>query len=402
LFKPLHPIGDISHSIQSAGERCVRLAGSNTEAEVRAELPDTIDLARRALERPFKFPALSSCIVPGDCVAVPVGDGVPRVGEVVRGAVEAFENAGIDTEAISIVTADAATMQLCQGGFAARSARLPQFVVHDPDGKDNLCMVGLTRKKEPVVVNRTIFDADVVLPIGCTRAGGGAFDCLFPNFSGAEAIARFRTPANVSSAADVAKRIKEAKEAGWLIGVLMVMQVVPGPDESVAHIVAGEPEAVARRCQKRYLEQWLRRSSRQVNLVIAKISGGAESQSWRNVGRALANAEPLLDEGGAVVVCSNLEQPPGESLGRLIGSDDLEKAARKIFRDHAEDSLPAWHAARALQRGPVYLLSRLDDETVEDLGFAPVGNVDELTRLVGRHESCVLIDDSQHAVVSVG
>jgi hypothetical protein len=135
--------------------------------------------------------------------------------------------------------------------------------------------------------------------------------------------------------------------------------------------------------------------------VIANISGGAEAQNWQNVGRALASAEPLLDEGGAVVICCDLEQPPGHSLGRLIGSDDLEKTARKIFHDHAKDSVPAWHAVRALQRGPVYFLSRLDSETVEDLGFAPVDSVDDLARLAGRHESCVVIDDSQHAVIAV-
>jgi hypothetical protein len=169
----------------------------------------------------------------------------------------------------------------------------------------------------------------------------------------------------------------------------------------VAHVIAGEPEAVAKKCEELYCQEWLRQSPRQVNLVIANISGGSEAQNWQNVGRALASAEPLLDEGGAVVICSNLEQPPGESLGRLIGSDDLEKTERKIFRDHGEDSVPAWHAAKALRRGPVYFLSRLDDETVEDLGFAPVESVDDLARLVGRHESCVVIDDSQRAVVAV-
>jgi nickel-dependent lactate racemase len=243
-----------------------------------------------------------------------------------------LEKAGVDSESISIVTADSETAQRCRAGLPADGHPLPQVVVHDPSDKDNLCLVGLTRKtKSPIVVNRTIFDADVVLPIGCARAGGGAYDCLFPSFSSAEAIERFRTPANVSSPADVAKRTKEADEAGWLIGVLMAIQVIPGPDETVAHVIAGEPEAVARKCEALYQEQWIRRSPRQVNLVIANISGGAEAQNWQNVGRALASAEPLLDEGGAVVVCSNLEQPPGESLGRLIGIDDLEKAARKIF-----------------------------------------------------------------------
>ena len=60
-----------------------------------------------------------------------------------------------------------------------------------------------------------------------------------------------------------------------------------------------------------------------------------------------------------MAICSNLDVPPGESLGRLIGSTDLEKTLRKIGHDHGEDSWPAWHLARALQRGPVYLLSQL-------------------------------------------
>jgi hypothetical protein len=46
-------------------------------------------------------------------------------------------------------------------------------------------------------------------------------------------------------------------------------------------------------------------------------------------------------------------------------------------------------------------LSRLDHETVEDLGFAPVDSIEEVKRLAGRHESYVVIDDSQHAVIAV-
>lgn len=401
MVKPRHSIGKILDGIRAA-DKVVRLARSNSATpEDEARAFDPAVLARRALESPLNFPALSSATVPGDRVAIAAGDGIPRVAEVVRGVVESFEKSGVDVEAISVVTTNAETARLCRDGLSKRGS-LPQFVIHDPDDKDKLCLVGLTKKtKQTVVVNRTIFDADVVLPIGCARSGGGAFDCLFPGFSSAEAIERFRTPANVSSAAEVAKRTKEADEAGWLIGVLMAMQVVPGPDETVAYVVAGEPEAVRRRSEELYQQEWSRHSPRQVNLVIANISGGAEAQNWQNVGRALASAELLLDDGGAVVICSNLEQPPGHSLGRLIGSADLEKAARKIFHDHGADSVTAWLVARALQRGPVYFLSRLDSETVEDLGFAPVDSVGDLARLAGRHESCVVIDDSQHAVIAV-
>jgi hypothetical protein len=112
-------------------------------------------------------------------------------------------------------------------------------------------------------------------------------------------------------------------------------------------------------------------------------------------------ARPLLEDGGALAVCSNLDEPPGMSLGRLIGSSDLAATQRKVSHEHAEDSEAAWQIARALQCGPVYFLSQLDPDTVDELGLAPVADIDELVRLAGRHESCAVIDDAQNAVVTV-
>ena len=108
-----------------------------------------------------------------------------------------------------------------------------------------------------------------------------------------------------------------------------------------------------------------------------------------------------MAEGGAVAICSNLDEPPGESLSRLIGSEDLERTERRLLQDHADDSWAAWQLARALQHGPVYFLSQLDAETVEDLGLAPVADVHELARLASRHESVTVIENAQHAIPTV-
>jgi hypothetical protein len=43
----------------------------------------------------------------------------------------------------------------------------------------------------------------------------------------------------------------------------------------------------------------------------------------------------------------------------------------------------------------------LPPETVEDMGLAPVSDIAELARLAGRHESFILIEDSQYTVVTV-
>jgi hypothetical protein len=138
-----------------------------------------------------------------------------------------------------------------------------------------------------------------------------------------------------------------------------------------------------------------------VGLVVATVTGGTSTQTWANIARALAMADRIADEESAVAICSNLAESPGKSVGRLIGSDDLAATQRKISHDDAADTWAAWRLARALQRGPVYFMSQLDTETVEDLGLAPVESIDDLVRLAGRHESFVVVTDAQHAVVKV-
>jgi hypothetical protein len=354
-----------------------------------------------ALAQPLDYPPLAAGIVPGDQVAIALDSAIPCAGAIVRGAIQALTAAGVERDCISVVSCDSSTNQICRDAAAAEEANGVKFVVHDADDEENLCLVGVSKRGEPYVVNRVIFDADIVLPIGCPRYSHGAYESLFPQFSDAEAIRRYRTPSNIASAAAQKAETRETNEAGWLIGVPMVVEVVPGPGDSVAHVLAGEPNAVALQSQELSRDQWHCQCPRQASLMIATITGGPEAQSWTNVGRALATAEYLVADGGAVAICSNLSEPPGHSLGRLIRSDDLESAERKIFHDHDADSWPAWQLARALQRGPVFFLSQLDPETVEDLGLAPVENIDELVRLAARHDSFILVDDAQNAVVTL-
>jgi hypothetical protein len=181
----------------------------------------------------------------------------------------------------------------------------------------------------------------------------------------------------------------------------LVIEVVPGPDGSVAQVVAGEAHAVALHVEDLIQSQWSAVSPQRASLVIAIVTGGAAALNWGNIGRALAAAERLVTDEGAIAICSNLDQPPGPSLGRLIGSDDLVATERQLVHDHAADSWPAWQLARALQRGPVYFMSQLDAETVEDMGMAPVADIEELTRLARRHESYIVLDDAQHTIATV-
>jgi nickel-dependent lactate racemase len=403
LVKTLHPISEIAASIalDTAGQvRLVRTAGA--VANATNEPVDPAAAAVDALAEPLGFPPLSASVVPGDRVAVAVDEAVPYAGDIVRGVVESLRCSGVEDDAISIVTHDAEMRDLCGAGFRRNGGNALRFVIHDPDDPHDLCLVGVTKRNEPVVVNRTIFDADVVLPIGCARLDDhGVYDSLFPRFSSTECLQRFRTPPGGDTSTSREQRARETLEAGWLIGVPLVMEVVPGAGETVAHVVAGEPDAVADHAARLCRRHWEFRSPQRASLVIATLTGGAPAQNWNNVARALAAAERLVTDDGAVAICSNLDRSVGKSLGRLIGSDDLAGTERRLLRDHGEDSLAAWQFARALQRGPVYLLSQLEAETVEDLGLAPVVDIEELARLASRHESVAVLEDSQYAQVTV-
>jgi nickel-dependent lactate racemase len=406
LVKSLSPAGTITSRVQRGAGRLVRLEHKLDGQAPPALAVDPRAATKHALAKPLDFPPLAAALVPGDRVAIAVDEAVPCVAGVVRGAIDALADAGVSLDAISVVLGDTRVRDLCRAELDDNVTKAVHFVVHDPDDPHDLCFVGLINKQQPLRINRTIFDADLVLPIGCARLPGirgscGAYDSLYPRFSDAEAIDRFRAPGARATAELRKAARRETNEAGWQLGVAMAVRVVPGAAGSVAEVVAGEPRAAARHAQLLCERQWSFRATERASLVVAAVGGGPAEQTWDNVARALALAERLVADDGAVAICSALDRPPGKSLSRLIGSQDFAAVERKARNDHTADSWPAWQLARALQRGPVYFLSRLDGDTVEDMGLAPVADVEELVRLAGRHESCIVLDDSQHTLVTV-
>lgn len=394
-------IGTISSYLSPSADRQVRLEPAGVAADVPAAV-EPVEAARQALAEPLDYPPLAQATVPGDHVAIAVVADVPCAADVVRGSIDAFVCAGVERDAICVVSANPRFNRLLRDRLDSGSAEGVRFVVHDPLDPYELCPVGMTERNEPLLVNRTLYDADIVLPIGCARLDGrGVYGSLFPWFSSVDSIRRYREPAQRQRDAQPDAARRETDEAGWLLGAPLVMQVVPGRDGAVASVLAGEPGAAARQGQQLCHRHWSFRAARRANLVIATLGGDAEVQSWDDIGRALAAAEQLVEDDGAVAICSDFHSPPGKSLDRLVDCTDLAAAEHKLFHERRRDSWPAWHLARALQRGPVYLLSRLDAETVEELGVAPIADLEELARLVSRQESYVVLGDAHYAVASV-
>jgi len=165
-------------------------------------------------------------------------------------------------------------------------------------------------------------------------------------------------------------------------------------------VLAGQSESVRRRGSELYRAAWSCPTSARASLVVAAIEGDASQQTWENVGRALQTAGRFVEEDGAIVVCCDLDAPPGPAMQRMANILSRESAPRRVGKKRSVDSLPAAQLAHALEQHKVYLLSRLDPSVVEDLDVIPLGGPDELTRLARQHRSGVLLSNAQYVTTA--
>ncbi len=273
--------------------------------------------------------------------------------------------------------------------------------VHDPADRGALGYVAASKTGDPIYINRTIHEADLVITIGCLRLDAslgyhGAHAGMFPTFSDTSSQNLFRS-LKATEPRERERLQQAAEEAGWLVGSPFTIQVVPGPGDTVLHVLAGEPRAVFHCGRRLCTEAWSYAIGRRVDLAIATITGHGQ-QTWQNVARALAAAAHAVEEdGGAVAICCELAEEPGAAVQRLAGADDPSAALRQIGKRKPADTLAAAEIAQALERGKVYLVSQLEDELVESLGMVPI-TASQLSRVAARYESCLVLENAQYAV----
>lgn len=357
---------------------------------------DPVAATRAALAAPLHYPPLASALVPGDRVTIALGRGVPQVASVLRGAIESLVEAGVQAADISVLSVEPLADEtdlapvLQELGVA--------FALHQPDNADALAMVGLTAKYEPLRLSRQLTDADFVLPISTSRparrdGGPAKFGGLFPRFSSRETLDRFHGRSRMGKGHE--RRMAEADEAGWLLGVGMVVVVTPGPEGGATSVVAGEPAAASAQGARHFAEIWERSTDRAGDLVIAAVAGAAGQQTWANFARAVSAGEKVRAAEGALAICCELTEPPGDAFGALVDAMDYQQVVRSLRGNDAADAKQALILAQALARGPVYLRSALAPELVESYGMTAVESDAELSRLGAGRWHTIVIHDAQ-------
>ena len=373
------------------------------------ELSDVAAAVRSALESPMGLPSIAKMVIPDDRVVIAIEEGLPEAPSLFAGTVLTLAAMGLDPTNITGIQTkahQALTRDNLANEVPPALRHQLRLVVHDPRDRESLSYLAASQKQEPIYFHREICDADFVIPIGCQRTQGsvadqGGFGSLFPTYADAATQERFYSPKSAIDRRSRDARLEEIKEAIWLLGVTFFVRVIAGDKGGLLHVLSGTATAVEQEGLRLCDAAWRFPISQKASLVLAGISGGREQQTWMNVARSLSTILPHIESGGAIVICSDLKERPGRSLRRLVGANSLDHAEQAIQKDRTADAVTAQLLINALRQARVYLLCKLDEETVEDLGMAYVSEAKELATLSRQHDSCMVLGNAHHVTLSL-
>jgi len=326
-------------------------------------------------------------------VAIALGRDVPDPDLVVRVIADVLAGAGVEADAITVVEPSGRVgpeVHPTPGGAVER---------HDPSLQDRIAYLATTQGGSRIYLNRTLTDADVVVPVGVVRfdpldGPQGPWSVLFPDMSDqATRETRRRTGAKASPAAQPGRQPDpEDVEVGALLGAHFQIGLVPGSRGPV-EFLAGRIEDVRDAGLAALERDWTFRPGGRAELVVAGIGGEGEATGLHELVAGLATAGRLVQRGGRIVALSRAVGDLGPSLQRLRAAGD-GAAAVQALRGHEDD--PDHRIARVLAHvldwADVYLLSGLDPEAVEDLAIIPLERPEEAKRLASRASTCLLVD----------
>ena len=370
-------------------------------------LADPAAAVESALADPLDFPPMAQATVRGDRVVLAVDADVPQLPSVVAGAVRALLAGDVFPEDITVVLAPTASRRVEDKPTSLLPPSIAAEVKvaeHDPGDRESLSYLAASKENRPIYVNRLLFDADMVLPIGCLRpetALGylGVCGGVFPAFSDEETRQRFRSPNWAESAVHRRRYQEESEGTTWLLGIQMILQVVPGLEDTILHVLAGQGTSVAEQGHRLCEDAWTHQIAERAGLVVASIEGGQDEQTWDNLARALFAALAAVSDDGAIVLCTDLRCAPSPALQHLAVPDDDQSILRDIRHDRSPDALTAALLIEARNRAKVYLMSGLDEATVEELGIGFVTHEEEINRLVRQFDSCILLANAHRAML---
>lgn len=367
----------------------------------------------RALAQPNQFLPLAEMVVPGDTVAIALDEGLPQPESIVAGILQVLEpcELGQIHVVLPASTGEDAVVRLKSSLPASVS-----LTVHNLTDRSAFGYLGADADAEAIRINRTLADADLVLPVNVMRVtdpllGGPSGDALFPGMVDdaqrnrlqrftARAIARRENYHDERAAS-------QAHQVRWNLGVQLMMSVEVTCGGGIGQIIVSSPETLREAVRAHYAthRQSHAAESEAADVVVACVEGDSAQQTMENLMRAALVARSYAAPSGTIVLVSTLER-----LGPLRSLDEQADAEPDGDEPDAGHATPgtlsqAEFATRVLHdlineidTSRRYLLMFGGDwEAAEAFGFGVVQDEAALVRLINQNPNCCVLHAAQTA-----
>ena len=326
----------------------------------RGQLPQVI---ADGFAEPIDFPPIPQAVMPEDSIAIAVEPDTPCGLEIARLVAARFVEQGSEASRVTIVCAEKDPNEGAD------------YVVHEPGDSEQMAFLVVDQTGVPFYVNKTLFEADIVVPIGSGDRGrdGNSICPAFCDLETREYISNL--PENDSRAA--------ARMVDSNLGVFWQVRIVTGPGDQIVEVMIGSSQSVLQKSGQLGSDVWRLPIDQPADMILATIESRC-CQTWSNLRQAILNADKVATDNAIIVVCTDMGGHPPSTWP--IANRETEK----------QDYL----LGEVFERKHVYLASRLKQDSAERFGFGHLETSEQIQKLIDQHETCLLLRDAHRIDVS--
>ena len=381
--------GSLDLELGDAAERVLFLEPRPAEAR-----QDESTLIRNALANPLGTRPLSQLVRPGQKVALVTSD-ITRPcpsDRLLPPVLQELAKGGVRDEDITVVFglgAHRAQTQEEQQDLVGR-AIYGRFRCVDSDPAD-VELLGSTSRGTPVLVHRPVVEADVRVCLGGIEyhyfAGfSGGVKALVPGVCAAETIRHNHSmmvePGATIGQLDGNPVRKDIEEAGQMIGVDFILNVVMAGSQNIVDAVAGHPQEAHRAGCARLQAVDNLTIEHPMDLVIVSGGGYPKDINLYQAQKALDNARRIVRPGGIILLVAECAEGLGNSVFEAWMQDPggPEAIIARIRREFVLGGHKAAVIAMTMQHASVFLISELPPAFARSIGFHPYSDLNSAFR----------------------
>ena len=274
------------------------------------------ELVQTALRNPINRPPLASLVRDGQTVLVIVDD-ITRPTpcyQILPTLTDELESAGANLR-IEILIATGTHRGMTEAEIEQKVGRpimdRYQVINHDAMDEGSMVNVGTTANGTPIVVNRRVVDADLVVAIGntvphCLAGWAGGAKIIQPGVCGEETTNLTHALSMVSPMPHLGRLDNpmrlEIEAITEIVRLDFMINTVLNDRAEIVHVVAGDPNVSQREAVARASGIWVQAVNVLPDIIVVS-SHPANLDYWQGI-KGLFAAEPVIKRGGDIILAT--------------------------------------------------------------------------------------------------